>query len=200
MGEGALENVNLLDRVVDRMVRNPGLGALMASSIRDAVPGSLDGDRTEIERIGLNVEVADGTLTTDDFKMVAGDFVLSAAAKVGLDGAVAGDGKFQLSQEISSKLVRKADALSALMGEGDRIEVPVQISGTTSTPKVQPDMKALSAETKQELAGKAAEEIADQIFGKRKKKEEGQADDGEPSDRDAAEDALKEGIGRLFGK
>jgi hypothetical protein len=201
MGEGALENVNLLDRVVGRMVQSPGLGALVASSIRDAAPNSLDGNRTEISRIGLGVDVENGTLTTDDFEMVAGDFVLSAIGKVGLDGKLAGDGKIQLSEEISRKLVKKTDVLTALMGGGDRIEVPVRIGGTTGAPNVRPDVKALGAETKRELTDKAAEEIADRIFGKRKKKKDGEeATDEPPSDRDAAEDALREGIGRLLGR
>jgi hypothetical protein len=67
-------------------------------------------------------------------------------------------------------------------------------------------LKALGAETKRELRDRAAEEIADRIFGKKKngkKTAEGEtaADSKEapPSDRDAAEEVLRRGIGRLLG-
>jgi hypothetical protein len=63
------------------------------------------------------------------------------------------------------------------------------------------------------LRDRAAEEIADRIFGKKKKKkkkkngtagaEGGAAADAEeeqPSDRDAAEEVLRRGLGRLLGE
>jgi hypothetical protein len=148
--------------------------------------------------VDLGLDVAKGVFTTDDFELLAGDFALAAAGRVGLDGSVAGDGRFQLSEGISKKLVRKAETLSALMVEGDRLELPVRIGGTTDSPSIRPDLTALASETKRELRDKAASEIADQIFGKRNEKEEG-AEDEPPSDRDAAEGLLKEGLGRLLG-
>jgi hypothetical protein len=209
MGQGALEKVNLLDRVVSGMVADPGLGTLAAVTIRDAAPDLLSGDRTTIEHVGMGFDVEHGTLTTDDLEFVTGDFELSAIGRVGLDGAVAGRGKVALSEELSRRLVRKSDALAALEGEGNRLEVPIRIGGSTSAPDVTPDLKALGAETKRDLRDRAAEEIADRIFGKKKKKKNGKksaegesaADSEEepPSDRDAAEEMLRRGIGRLLG-
>lgn len=203
MGEGALENVNLMDSLVGGLVSDPGLGMLMANTIRNAAPDLLDGDRTEIQRIGIGLEVADGRITTDDFEMRAGDFLLSVAGGVALDGALAGNGEILFSEALSRKLVRKADLLEAWMVEGDRIGVPIRIDGTTSAPRLRPDLRALSLKIGRALQNEAVDALGDLIFGKTKKRhhdgpEEGE-EAGQSSDRDALEETLKRGLGRLFG-
>ncbi len=201
MDEGALEQVNLLDTLVGRMVSDPGLGTLMASSLRAAAPDALSGNRTEIQDLALGFDVEGGTFTSKELKLDAGDFAVSGAGKVGLDGSVAGSGTFLLSEAISQKLVQKTDALSALQGEGGRLGIPIAIGGTATAMSLQPDLSALTASAKRELQNKAAGEVADLLFGKKKKEKDGEAaeEGAPPSDRDVVEGAVREGLGRLFG-
>ncbi len=202
MKEGALENVNLLDTLVDQMVSDPGLGQLVASSIRESAPDALSGNRTEIQNLDLGFQIEDGVLISDDVEMQTGEFALSFAGQVGLGGDVSGEGELALSESLSSQLVRKTDALSALQGESGRVSIPLRIGGTASAMSVRPDLTGLASAAKRELRDKAAGEIADRIFGKRSKKDE--ASEGEegapPSDREAAEGLLKKGLGRLLGE
>lgn len=201
MDEGALEKVNLLDTLVGRMVSDPGLGTLMAGSLRAAAPDVLSGNRTEIQDLALGFDVANGTFTSKELKLDAGDFAVSGAGKVGMDGSVSGSGTFLLSEAISKQLVQKTDALSALQGEGGRVAIPIGIGGTTTAMSLRPDLSALTASARRELQNKAAGEVADLIFGKKKKEKEGEAaeEGAPPSDRDVVEDTVRKGLGRLLG-
>jgi AsmA protein len=202
MDDGALEQVNLLDTLVGRLVSDPGLGTLMASSLRAAAPEALSGNRTEIQDLALGFDVAGGTFTSKELKLDASHFAVTGAGKVGIDGSVSGSGTFLLSEAISKKLVQKTDALSALQAEGGRVAIPIGIGGTTSAMSLRPDLSALAAGAKRELQNKAASELGDLLFGKKKKETDGEAAKEEgapPSDRDVVEDTVRKGLGRLFG-
>jgi len=200
MDEGALEQVNLLDTLVGRMVSDPGLGTLMASSLRAAAPDALSGNRTEIQDLALGFDVEGGTFTSNELKLDAGDFAVTGAGKVGIDGSVSGSGTFLLSEAISKKLVQKTDALSALQTEGGRLAIPIGLGGTATAMSLRPDLSALTATAKRELQNKAASEVADLIFGKKKEKDGEAAEEGAPpSDRDVVEDTVRRGLGRLLG-
>lgn len=200
VGEGALEQVNVLDDLVQRMTADPGLGRLAAASIRDVVPDALAGDRTPFEGVDMALEILDGAIHARDLKLEAGDFTLSALGKVGLDGNVAADGTILLSQTLSRKILDKADELAPLLADGDRMVLPLRIEGTASAPRITPDLTALSAAAKKELTNRAARELSDAIFGKRKDRAEGDPESRPPDERDAAEDLIKEGLGRFLGR
>lgn len=200
MDDGALEQVNLLDTLVGRLVSDPGLGTLMASSLRAAAPDALSGNRTEIQDLALGFDVANGTFTSNELKLDADHFALTGAGKVGMDGSVSGSGTFLLSEAISKKLVQKTDALSALQGESGRLAIPIGFGGTTTAMSLRPNLSALTAGAKRELQNKAAGEVADLIFGKKKEQDGETAEEGAPpSDRDVVEDTVRKGLGRLFG-
>lgn len=196
MGEGALEQVNLLSKLVAGMTSAPGLGQLAATSIRDVAPNALEGDRTVFEGINMALEILDGAIHAKDLSMTAGDFALKAAGKVGLDGAVAADGKIVFSEALSQKILAKADELGPLLGDGQRVALPLRIGGTTDSPTLTPDLSALTGKARDELKNRAAEKLSDAIFGKNRDRDE----PAEKSDRDSAEGLIKEGLGRLFGR
>ncbi len=198
VGDGALEQVNVLGRVVRRMAVDPGFGMLAANAIRDVAPEALAKERTPFDRIDMALEVRDGAVHARNLDIDAGDFALSALGRVGFDGAVAAKGKILLSQKLSKKLLDKADELEPLLVADERMALPLRFGGTAGSPTVMADLSGLSEEAKQELTNRAAKELSDAIFGKRKNREDGPADAREADDRDAAESLIKEGLGRLL--
>ena len=69
----------------------------------------------------------------------------------------------------SQKILAKADRLAPLLGEGDRVTLPLRFGGTTDAPSFAPDLTALSAKARDELRNRAAEEIGEQATDKSKK-------------------------------
>jgi hypothetical protein len=204
VGEGALEKVNVVDQVVNRLLADPGLGQLAANSIRDVAPELLEGDRTTFDSINLAFDVANGALTADEIQLATSKFMLTAAGAPGLDGAVSGDGKIEFSEEISARIIEKADKLAPLLGDGKVVELPLLIGGTTDSMQLLPDLVALTetarANATAEVRLEAAEKLTDAIFGKKKETVEGEEPTQADKDRDAATDLINQGLGKLFGK
>ena len=119
-----------------------------------------------------------------------------ALIALGLKALLTSDGKILFSEDLSKKILAKADGLGALLGGGKQIALPLHFGGTAGSPSITPDLRALSGAAKQELKNRAAKELGDAIFGKRK------ADDGaqQNSDRDSAEGLIREGLGRFLGR
>jgi len=196
ISEGALEQVNVLSQLVTGLTTAPGFGQLAAASIRDVAPDALSGDRTAFEGINMALEILDGSVQAKDLSLRAGDFVLEAIGKVGLDGAVAADGKLLLSEDLSRKILKKADRLAPLLGEGGQVALPLQLGGTTADPTLIPDLTALTGKAQDELKNRAVDEISNAIFGKNRDGDSEQ----DKANRSGAESLLKEGLGRFLGR
>lgn len=217
---GALENVNVLDAFATRLVGDPGIGQILAGSLREAAPNALKGDRTPFDLLRLAIQIQDGRLRADDLQLAAKDFGLAASGAVGLDGLLDGDGRIRFSPEVSKKILKKADRFAPLLADGDVVVLPLQLGGKLSSPFLRPDLSALGSHAREaateELKEKAAKKLTDAIFGKKKNKSastgEGDgaaaaaADGTEPEapsqkelERDAAKDLVKQGLGRLLG-
>lgn len=226
---GALETVNVLDALATRLVGDPGLGQLVASSLREAAPDALRGERTPFDVLRLAVALQNGQLSADNLEIAAKDFGLKAAGALGLDGKLDGDGRIRLSPEISRKILKKADRFAPLLADGDSVVLPLSLGGKLSSPFLRPDLSALGSHARevatQELEEKAAKKVTDLLFGKKKNRPadggsadgaaDRAADDGtgqpaaagesEQNDqrelqREATKDLVKEGLGRLLGK
>jgi hypothetical protein len=204
VGQGALEQVNVLDGIVGRLVGDPGLGALAANSIREVAPEALQGTRTAFQNINLAFDVANGALKADNVQLKASDFLISAAGALGLDGSVSGDGKIRFSEALSAKILKKADRLAPLLGDGKTVELPLLFAGTTSSLKLQPDLVALtkiaSANATAQVRQEATRKLTDVLLGKKKEPVEGAEPTQADEDRDAAAGLINEGLGRLLGK
>ncbi len=215
IGEGALETVNLLDTLVGRLVADPGLGALVANSLRDVAPKSLQGDRTDFENVNVALEVLEGAFRAEDLRLRAGEFAIEAAGRLGLDGDLSADGTLRFSEALSRKILDKADRLAPLLGEGDVVELPLDLVGTLNSPRLMPDLAALASKAtgnvKQELTERATRELSEVLFGKRKDDGGDPAEEGDPAaadpaddpaeaNRNAAEDLIRKGLGDLLGR
>jgi hypothetical protein len=204
VGEGALEKVNVVDQLVNRLLADPGLGQLAANSIRDVAPELLEGNRTAFNNINLAFDVANGALNADAIELATGEFLITAAGALGLDGAVSGDGKLRFSEELSARILAKADKLAPLLGDGKVVELPLLFGGTTDSIQLLPDLVALTETAREnataEVRIEAAEKLTDAIFGKKKEPVEGEEPTQADKDREAASDLINEGLGRLFGK
>jgi hypothetical protein len=206
IAQGALENTNLLGSLVNRLVADPGLGALAARSIRDVAPTALQGDRTPFGSAILAASVSQGAVYADALELEAEDFTIRASARIGLDGAVSGKGTIRFSETLSSNILVKAGELAPLLGDGDVVELPLRLGGSATSPSLRPDLNAMAANAKAsvtpEVTRSAARKLTDAIFGKKKKKskaEEGEPESEREQQRRAAEDLLNQGLGRLFG-
>ncbi|MEE8165451.1 MAG: AsmA-like C-terminal region-containing protein, partial [Myxococcota bacterium] len=171
VGQGALENTNLLSSLVNRLVADPGLGALAAQSIRDVAPTALQGDRTTFDSVILALDVAQGAIRADALELETDDFTIRAAGTLRLDGAVSGKGTIRFSEDLSRKILAKAGQLAPLLGEGDVVELPLRLGGSASSPSLRPDLNALAANARasatQEVTARAAQKLTDAIFGKK---------------------------------
>lgn len=207
VGEGALERVNVLDNLVGRLVADPGLGVLVANSIRDAAPQALEGNRTPFDGVNMAIEVVDGALRADEFTIETGDFAIAAAGTLGLDGALSGKGTIRFSDSLSQDILAKADRLAPLLGDGDRVEFPLRFGGAADSPRVLPDLKALASSARatatKELKQQVAKKLTDAIFGR--KEDDEKRDGEEPSEPGAgdppdARELLEDGLKGLFGR
>jgi uncharacterized protein involved in outer membrane biogenesis len=204
--EGALEQVNLLDRLVERLLLDPGLGQLAANAIREAAPEALAGDRTAFENIELDLAVAKGTIKADALQLKSGDFALLGTGTLGLDGSVDGTGRVRLSDGLSAKILKKAGAAGPLLGGADKVvELPIAFGGTTAAMTLQPDLAALAARARanatDEVLQDTARKLTDALLGKKKKAPtEGQEETQADRDRAATEDMLNRGLNSLFKK
>ena len=202
IGEGALEQANVLKSLVSRLLADPGLGQLVAGSIRDVAPDALEGDRTPFEAIDMALEIADGAIRAEDVSMKTSDFALQTAGTVGLDGAISADGTIRFSEDLSRKILAKADRLRPILSDGDTVAIPLRFGGTTDAPSLVPDLAALSekatAGAKEELTNRAAKELGDALFGK--KREDDPEDAARDADRDETESRIKEGLGRFLDR
>ena len=202
IGEGALEQANVLKSLVSRLLADPGLGQLVAGSIRDVAPDALEGDRTPFEAIDMALEIADGAIRAKDVSMKTSDFALQTAGTVGLDGAISADGTIRFSEDLSRKILAKADRLGPILSDGDTVAIPLRFGGTTDAPSLVPDLAALSEKAtdgaKEELTNRAAKELGDALFGK--KHEDDPEDAARDADRDETESRIKEGLGRFLGR
>lgn len=225
---GALEQVNLLGSITRQLVGDPGLGQLLAGSLREAMPSALEGDRTPFDLLRLAVEIDGGRLRADDLQIAAKQFALSAAGAVGLDGSLDGSGRLRLPPDVSQKILKKADRFAPLLEQDGVVVLPLRLDGVLASPTLRPDLAALGSQARtvatEELKEKAAKKLTDVIFGKKKNKsadaEEGAAvspdaaaadeTSGEPAaddaeaqkerSREATKDLVKEGLGRLLGQ
>ncbi len=213
IGGGALEGVNLLDSLATRLVGDPGLGQLLAGSLREAAPSAFRGDRTPFDLLRLALELDGGRIRADDLQIAAQDFGIVATGALGLDGMLDGDGRIRFSPELSQKILKKADRFAPLLADGDVVVLPLRLGGKLSAPLLRPDLGALSAQARdvatQDLKEKAAKKLTDAIFGKKKnKKKQGDAaegdgeasaegdattGDGDPAAGEAAADAADDG-------
>lgn len=224
---GALESVNVVSSLMTRLVGDPGVGQLLAGSLREAAPEALRGDRTPFDLLRIAVELQDGRLRADQLQLAARDFGLTAAGALGLDGMLDGHGAIRFSPEISRKILKKADRLAPLLADGDVVVLPLDLGGRLAAPFLRPDLSALGAQARtaatEELKEKAAKKLTDALFGKKKNRtRDGEAegegaasgaanatDGGAPADpaptaedrrRDATKDLVREGLGRLLGE
>jgi hypothetical protein len=194
IGEGALERTNLLNTLAQSLTKDPGLGSLLAQSLREAAPEALSGDRTSFEGVDMALDILNGVVRAKDLSLSAEDFSLQAAGQVRLDGAVAADGTIELSADLSRAILSKADALAPFLADGDRVTLPLRFGGTTASPSIAPDLSALAGKAEEALRDRAAKELTDRLFGGAKK-----GDERDP-DRESAEGMIKEGLGRLLGR
>ncbi len=198
IGEGALEQVNLLNDLVGRLVADPGLGQLVAQSIREVASNAIEGDRTPFEAIEMALEIANAAIHAKDLSLKAGDFAIQAAGRIGLDGAIAADGSIRFSEDLSAKILAKADRLAPILGDGKIVTLPLRFGGTTDSPSLMPDLAALTkkatASAKRELTSRATKKLGEAIFG-------GQRGGGEKdATGDSAEDMINKGLGRFLGR
>jgi hypothetical protein len=200
LGEGALEQVNVLNTLVNRLMADPGLGQLAANSLREVAPRSLQGDRTPFEGVDMALELVGGAIRANNLEMKAGDFALQGVGTLGLDGKLAADGKIRFSEDLSRKILEKADEFAPVLGQEGIVVLPLRLSGTAGSPTIAPDLAALTqratADAKRELTDRAAKELGEAIFGKKKEGE----DPAREEDRSSTEGLVREGLGRLLGR
>jgi hypothetical protein len=203
--KGALEQLNVLNRMVERLLLDPGLGQLAANAIRDVAPEALEGNRTTFENIDVQLAIAKGRIKADALEFDSKDFDLLASGSVGLDGSVAGKGRIRLAEGLSKKILKKAGAAGPLLGGADEIvEVPMTFGGTTDAMTFQPDVAALAQRAQANATGEAlqdtAKKLTDALLGKKKPKAEGEAETQADRDRAATEDLLNRGLNSLLKK
>lgn len=166
--DGTIEGVNLLQEA---------LQLLKAAGITlDATKATL------FSTIEGQLGIKQGTVTIERFLMDSHDFQATGAGTIGLDQTLNLRSKLSLSEALSKQVVTATPALRMAMA-GNRMTVPMLITGTAQAPVYALDTKA--------FAGKIQEEAKEQVRGV--------VDDllkGKKPDLEKGKEALK----NLFGR
>jgi uncharacterized protein involved in outer membrane biogenesis len=202
VGQGALEQVNVLNAFVSRLTTDPGLGRLAAQAIREVMPEALEGDRTPFQSMDLALEIADGAVLARNLSVDARDFSLAANGRVGLDGAIAAAGSIRFPERISKRMLDRADPLAPLLAEDETVTLPLKIGGTVSAPRLAPDAAALANRAQKAFNVRLSRSIVDSLFGTPRAEGESDqaADPSAETDRESAEALIQKGLGRLLGR
>jgi hypothetical protein len=119
---------------------------LLASINRAFKLAEADSRDTRFERLSASFDVSGGAATTSDLAIDAADLRVTAAGRIGFDGALNLRGRAAVSAERASAAVASVRELARLRSGSGEIVVPLTIAGTLDQPQFGIDVKAAVGE------------------------------------------------------
>jgi AsmA protein len=142
--DGKIEGVNLLQEAV---------------SILNVAGISLDHAKaTAFSTIETDLAVKEGTVHVQRLLMDSHDFQATGGGTIGFDQKLNLAVNLILSQDLSQKIAHSSPAAKLAM-KGDRLSLPLTITGTAQAPSYGLDMKSLTGRVQEQVQKKARETI-----------------------------------------
>ena len=142
--DGKIEGVNLLQEAV---------------SILNVAGISLDHAKaTAFSTIETDLAVKEGTVYVQRLLMDSHDFQATGGGTIGFDQKLNLAVNLILSQDLSQKIAHSSPAAKLAM-KGDRLTLPLTITGTAQAPSYGLDMKSLTGRVQEQVQKKARETI-----------------------------------------
>jgi AsmA protein len=158
--DGKIEGVNLLQEAV---------ALLKAAGI------ALDTTKaTVFSTIEGNFGLKQGVIHVERFLMDSHDFQATGAGAIGLDQTLNLNTKLSVSEALSKQMVTATPALRMAMA-GNRMTVPMLITGTAQSPVYALDTKALTGKVQEQVKEQVRGAVDDLLKGKKPDLEKGKA-------------------------
>jgi uncharacterized protein involved in outer membrane biogenesis len=158
--DGKIEGVNLLQEAV---------ALLKAAGI------ALDTTKTTVfSTIEGNFGLKQGVIHVERFLMDSHDFQATGAGAIGLDQTLNLNTKLSVSEALSKQMVTATPALRMAMA-GNRMTVPMLITGTAQSPVYALDTKALTGKVQEQVKEQVRGAVDDLLKGKKPDLEKGKA-------------------------
>jgi uncharacterized protein involved in outer membrane biogenesis len=158
--DGKIEGVNLLQEAV---------ALLKAAGI------ALDTTKaTVFSTIEGNFGLKQGVIHVERFLMDSHDFQATGAGAIGLDHTLNLNTKLSVSEALSKQMVTATPALRMAMA-GNRMTVPMLITGTAQSPVYALDTKALTGKVQEQVKEQVRGAVDDLLKGKKPDLEKGKA-------------------------
>ena len=147
---GKIEGVNLLQEAV---------------SILNVAGISLDHAKaTAFSTIETDLAVKEGTVYVQRFLMDSHDFQATGGGTIGFDQKLNLAVNLNLSQDLSQKIALSSPAAKLAM-KGDRLSLPLTITGTAQAPSYRLDMKGLTGRVQEQVRKKVEEAVGGLLKG-----------------------------------
>jgi AsmA protein len=142
--DGKIEGVNLLQEAI---------------SILKVAGISLDNTKaTAFSTIETDLAIKQGVINVQHLLMDSHDFQATGGGTIGFDQRLNLTVNLNLSQELTQKIVRSSPAAKLAM-KGDRMSLPLMITGTAQAPSYELDMKGPTGRVQEQVQKKAKESI-----------------------------------------
>jgi AsmA protein len=148
--DGKIEGVNLLQEAV---------------SILNVAGISLDHAKaTAFSTIETDLAVKEGTVYVQRLLMDSHDFQATGGGTIGFDQKLNLAVNLNLSQDLSQKIALSSPAAKLAM-KGDRLSLPLTITGTAQAPSYRLDMKGLTGRVQEQVRKKVEEAVGGLLKG-----------------------------------
>ncbi len=122
-------------------------GAAKAASVLGLDNG--DGE-TKFENMDVSFTIEDGKVKVSNMRIATGEYTMRTQGDIGLDKSLAMISRMTLSTEASDKIPAKRRKLFPKEADG-RVQLPLKIGGSVTSPKVTLDSSAMNQEAKEEI-------------------------------------------------
>jgi AsmA protein len=148
--EGKIEGVNLLQEAI---------------SILNVAGISLDNAKaTAFSTIETDLAIKQGIIHVQRLLMDSHDFQATGGGTIGFDQQLNLVVNLTLSQDLSQKIAHSSPAAKLAM-KGDRLSLPLTITGTTQAPSYGLDMKGLTGRVQEQVRKKVEEAVGGLLKG-----------------------------------
>jgi len=148
--DGKIEGVNLLQEAI---------------SILKVVGISLDNAKaTAFSTIETDLVIKQGIIHVQRLLMDSHDFQATGGGTIGFDQSLSLAINLNLSQDLSQKITRSSPA-AKLAIKGDRLSLPLVITGTTQAPSYGLDMKGFTGRVQEQVQKKVEEAVGGLLKG-----------------------------------
>lgn len=193
--DGVIKDVNLADAALSGITGVPGLSSLLSPDLRRKYPQAFGTGDTVFENMDWKLAVRDGVASFDDFEFAARDYSVAGKGTYALENRLDLSTVMTFSQALSDSLVEAAEPMRYLRNSDGRVAIPVKLFGPLPGIKPVPDVNYIAKAASRQAVGS----LLDKALGPKKEPPaEGQAP--QPTPEGAASDAVRKGLGGLFGQ